>query len=77
VVNLDTEVHCENGYFVYKGRSLHDVHAYGLLRVEEVIAKSSNIGAAKIGIMMGEERFIIMCGRLAWASRRGCRSGAR
>ncbi len=56
VVNLDTTVHCENGYFVYKRQSLRDVHAYGVLRVEEVIAKSSNIGAAKIGIMMGEER---------------------
>ena len=27
-----------------------------MLRVEEVIAKSSNIGAAKIGILMGEQR---------------------
>jgi cell division protein FtsI/penicillin-binding protein 2 len=56
VVSLDTEFHCENGYFVFKRQPLRDVHAYGVLRVEDIIAKSSNIGAAKIGIQLGESR---------------------
>jgi cell division protein FtsI/penicillin-binding protein 2 len=56
VVTLDTEVNCENGYFTYKRQPLRDVHPYGMLRVEDVIAKSSNIGAAKIGLLLGEQR---------------------
>jgi cell division protein FtsI/penicillin-binding protein 2 len=58
LVNLDTEVNCERGAFRFHGRTLHDVsrYGYGMLRVEEVIAKSSNIGAAKIGIMLGKQR---------------------
>jgi len=35
---------------------LHDHKPYGMLSVEEIIAKSSNIGAAKIGLEMGQER---------------------
>jgi cell division protein FtsI/penicillin-binding protein 2 len=56
VVTLETTVDCENGYFVYKRQPLRDVHAYGVLSVEDVIAKSSNIGAAKIGLLLGEQR---------------------
>src|ERR1035441_8637379 len=35
---------------------LHDHRSYGTLSVESIITKSSNIGAAKIGIKMGENR---------------------
>src|SRR3989442_11817600 len=34
----------------------HDHLPYGVLSVENIITKSSNIGAAKIGIKMGESR---------------------
>jgi cell division protein FtsI/penicillin-binding protein 2 len=35
---------------------LHDHDRYGLLSVETIITKSSNIGSAKIGIQMGQDR---------------------
>jgi cell division protein FtsI/penicillin-binding protein 2 len=38
------------------GKILRDHEHYGVLSVEEIVAKSSNIGAAKIGIKMGEDR---------------------
>ena len=39
---------CENGRWMFKGRPLHDHdHGHGNLTVEEIITKSSNIGAAK------------------------------
>jgi cell division protein FtsI/penicillin-binding protein 2 len=47
---------CEYGHFWYAGRNLHDHHSYGVLPVENIITKSSNIGAAKVGIKMGENR---------------------
>lgn len=56
VVTLRDVFDCENGTFRYGGRPLRDAHPYGLLSVESIITKSSNIGAAKIGIKLGEDR---------------------
>ena len=47
---------CENGMWFYAGRPLKDFHPYGLLDVTGILRKSSNIGAAKIAVMLGEER---------------------
>ncbi|HZL43647.1 MAG TPA: penicillin-binding protein 2, partial [Verrucomicrobiae bacterium] len=55
-VRLSDMFDCEHGHFAYAGRVLHDHEAYGSLSVETIITKSSNIGAAKIGIKMGERR---------------------
>jgi cell division protein FtsI/penicillin-binding protein 2 len=56
IVKLSDHFHCENGRFLYAGRVLHDHDPYGVLSVESIITKSSNIGSAKIGIRMGQER---------------------
>ncbi len=56
VVTLSDVFFCENGHFVYAGATLHDHASYGDLSVKEIITKSSNIGAAKIGIQLGEDR---------------------
>jgi cell division protein FtsI/penicillin-binding protein 2 len=56
VVSLSDLFNCEHGYFLYAGKPLHDHEPYGVLSVEQIITKSSNIGAAKIGIQMGENR---------------------
>jgi cell division protein FtsI/penicillin-binding protein 2 len=56
VVSLQTRFDCEQGAFYFGGRTLHDHHAYGALTVEEIITKSSNIGAAKVGIQLGADR---------------------
>lgn len=56
-VRLTDEFDCEHGRFAFAGRVLHDhVSNYGVLSVEDIIAHSSNIGASKIGIKMGESR---------------------
>jgi cell division protein FtsI (penicillin-binding protein 3) len=41
-------IFCENGAWRLGERTLHDSHAYGTLTFDDVISKSSNIGAAKI-----------------------------
>jgi cell division protein FtsI/penicillin-binding protein 2 len=53
--DLDDLINCENGKFWYAGRPLHDDHPAGLMTVERVISKSSNIGSAKIAIELGKE----------------------
>ena len=51
LVNLDTQIFCENGCFYYAGRELHDDDEHHAnLSVEEVMAQSSNIGFAKIAL---------------------------
>jgi cell division protein FtsI/penicillin-binding protein 2 len=52
LVNLDTQVFCENGHFLYDGKELRDDEeaGFGWLPVKEVMAQSSNIGFAKIAL---------------------------
>ena len=50
LVTLDTPVYCENGSFMFDGKELKDDEKFGTLPVEEVLAKSSNIGFAKIAL---------------------------
>ena len=56
VVDERTPIFCENGVWLLGSRRFHDHHAYGQLTAAEVIVKSSNIGAAKIGMKVGAER---------------------
>ncbi len=44
------------GYIVVGGAKMHDSHHMGVLTTSEVIAESSNVGAIKIGMKLGEER---------------------
>jgi beta-lactamase regulating signal transducer with metallopeptidase domain len=49
-------VDCENGAHAYGTRTLHDWGSYGLLDLPEVLAVSSNVGAAKVGETLGADR---------------------
>jgi cell division protein FtsI (penicillin-binding protein 3)/stage V sporulation protein D (sporulation-specific penicillin-binding protein) len=56
-VRLDTPIFCENGPWLFGGRYLHDHKYFGEIPVQDVLVKSSNIGAAKIALMLGDEKF--------------------
>lgn len=58
IVKLTDSVFCENGVFHYAGITLHDSegHHFGNLSVQQVLQKSSNIGAAKIGMQLGADK---------------------
>ncbi len=47
---------CENGTWFYNRRPLRDFHPYGLLSVADIIKKSSNIGAAKVALQLGDKK---------------------
>ena len=54
VVKPTDRFHCENGVWRIGAKEIiHDVHPYGSLTVQQVIQKSSNIGAAKIANKLG------------------------
>ncbi len=56
VVRPTDAFNCENGKYKIADCTIHDTHSYGRLSVSEVLKYSSNIGAAKIGFKLGDER---------------------
>jgi cell division protein FtsI/penicillin-binding protein 2 len=72
LVRADTVIHCDNGKFTYGGNTLHDHgHGYGDLTVGDVIVKSSNIGVAKMGLMLGDQRLYEYVRRFGFGERTG------
>lgn len=55
-VNPDTEFDCENGRRKFGPAIIRDVHPYGILTVSQILEKSSNICAAKIGETLGRDK---------------------
>jgi cell division protein FtsI (penicillin-binding protein 3) len=56
VVTATTPIFCENGSMNFGGFTIHDAHRHGTLAFKDVIAQSSNIGSAKVGLMLGSTR---------------------
>jgi cell division protein FtsI (penicillin-binding protein 3)/stage V sporulation protein D (sporulation-specific penicillin-binding protein) len=70
-VTLDSVVQCEGGQFAYGGKILRDHHGYGPLSVEDVLAKSSNIGSAKLAMMLGDDALYEYVRRFGFGERTG------
>jgi cell division protein FtsI/penicillin-binding protein 2 len=71
VVKLTDTIDCEGGIWYFMGRPLRDHGRHENLSVENVITKSSNIGTAKIAIMMGERRLYDYVRAFGFGSRTG------
>jgi cell division protein FtsI/penicillin-binding protein 2 len=71
VVTLRDVFDCERGHFAFAGRILHDHDPYGPLTVESIITKSSNIGSAKIGIKLGQNRLLEHIRNFGFGARTG------
>ncbi len=54
----ETVINCGGGRLNLFGRVIHDHHPYSFLPVSDVIAKSSNIGAIQIGVVVGERNLL-------------------
>ena len=70
-VRPDTTIFCENGLWNFGGRPLHDHKAYADLSVQDILVKSSNIGAAKLAISVGEQKFYEYIRRFGFGERTG------
>jgi cell division protein FtsI (penicillin-binding protein 3) len=62
---------CENGTYRIADRTIHDDHPHSRLTVSEIIKYSSNIGAAKIGTKMGEEKLSAYLRNFGFGGRTG------
>jgi cell division protein FtsI/penicillin-binding protein 2 len=70
-VRPDTTIFCENGIWNFGGRPLHDHKAYADLSVQDILVKSSNIGAAKLALSIGEQKFYEYIRRFGFGDRTG------
>jgi cell division protein FtsI/penicillin-binding protein 2 len=71
VISPKTLIYCENGAFSYGGRVLRDHHGYGQMTVHDILMKSSNIGSAKMALMMGDDKFYEYVRRFGFGERTG------
>jgi len=57
LTNPNEVVDCQMGSITVNGRLIHDHKAYGDLTVAQVLENSSDVGAIKIALRLGDERF--------------------
>src|SRR5437588_777883 len=70
-VRLDSTIFCENGLWNFGGAALHDHRAFSYLSVRDILIKSSNIGAAKLALTVGEHKFYEYIRRFGFGERTG------
>lgn len=70
-VDAGSTIYCENGRFAYGGRILRDHRPHGNLDLRTVMIKSSNIGCAKMALMLGDELFHDYVRRFGFGERLG------
>jgi cell division protein FtsI (penicillin-binding protein 3)/stage V sporulation protein D (sporulation-specific penicillin-binding protein) len=70
-VRPDSSVFCENGLWNFGGTALHDHRSFSYLSVREVLVKSSNIGAAKLALTVGDQKFYEYIRRFGFGERTG------
>lgn len=71
VVEPHDPVDCAPGHIRFGSRIIRDDHTYGVLRFTDVIAKSSNVGAIKVGQRLGAERLGLYINRFGFGRRIG------
>jgi cell division protein FtsI (penicillin-binding protein 3) len=57
VTNPDEVIDCQNGAIYIAGVRIRDHKAYGDLSVSQILEHSSDVGAIKLGLRLGEDRF--------------------
>jgi cell division protein FtsI (penicillin-binding protein 3) len=70
-VTPNTMYHCGNGRMTLFRRVIHDAKPNGLLTVADIIAKSSNIGAIKVALEVGNDRLYDYVRKFGFGSKTG------
>jgi cell division protein FtsI/penicillin-binding protein 2 len=68
---LDSMIFCENGLWNFGGTPLHDHATFRDLSVKDILVKSSNIGAAKLAVSIGDQKFYEYIRRFGFGERTG------
>src|SRR5215469_7424762 len=57
LIHADEVFDCQNGSITVAGHLIHDHKRYGLLTVADILANSSDVGAIKISLRLGSQKF--------------------
>ena len=79
IADMNAIIDCSQPVAVHRGRKLRlpsDHHPLGKLTVRKVISKSSNRGAAQLGLRLGEKRLYSYCRAFGFGERSGFGIGA-
>src|SRR3989441_872110 len=71
LVRPGDKIDCQMGRIIVAGRLIHDHHPFGVLTVAEALAQSSNVGAIKLGLRVGNESMFDYIKRFGFGSRTG------
>ncbi|HVS20450.1 MAG TPA: penicillin-binding protein [Pyrinomonadaceae bacterium] len=71
LVKPEDKIDCQMGQITVAGRLIHDHHPFGILTVADALALSSNVGAIKLGLLVGNESMYDFMKRLGFGSRTG------
>lgn len=71
VITPKTKINCENGIFNICGKTIKDHYPSGELTFDEILAKSSNIGASKIALMLKDQDYYDYIRRFGFGDKTG------
>ncbi|MGZ8844729.1 MAG: peptidoglycan D,D-transpeptidase FtsI family protein, partial [Pyrinomonadaceae bacterium] len=71
LVKPEDKIDCQMGQITVAGRLIHDHHSFGVLTIAEALAQSSNVGAIKLGLLVGDESMYEYTKRLGFGARTG------
>jgi cell division protein FtsI (penicillin-binding protein 3) len=71
LVKPDDKIDCQMGQITVAGRLIHDHKPYGVLTIADALAQSSNVGAIKLGLLVGNETMYEYMKKLGFGSRTG------
>jgi cell division protein FtsI/penicillin-binding protein 2 len=71
LVTLEDRLDCGQGTFSYQGAVMRDSTPHGVISVREILARSSNIGLAQIGLRLGPEKFYYYMTNFGFGQRSG------
>jgi cell division protein FtsI/penicillin-binding protein 2 len=71
LVTPQDKIDCQMGSITVAGRLIHDHHAFGVLTIADALALSSNVGAIKLGLRVGNESMFDYMKRLGFGTRTG------
>jgi cell division protein FtsI (penicillin-binding protein 3) len=71
LVKPEDKIDCQMGQITVAGRLIHDHHPFGMLTIADALAQSSNVGAIKLGLLVGNDSMYDYMKRLGFGSRTG------
>jgi cell division protein FtsI (penicillin-binding protein 3) len=71
IVSLEDQFYCRKRSLSIQGKIIRDNHHFDWLDIAGILKHSSNIGAAKIGLLLGKEKVLLAAKRFGFGEKTG------